>query len=77
MRGVVAGAATTILSQNQSESQRLIGPHSSLQATDNHWLLECEDHGGTTRVGQVAKEMKGYWIKVVGISETRWKGSDQ
>ena len=32
MRGVIAGAAMTILSQNQS--------------TDNHWLLECEDHGG-------------------------------
>ena len=46
MRGVVAGAATTIWSQNQSEAQSLIGPHSSLQATDNHWLLECEDHGG-------------------------------
>ena len=29
----------------------------------------------TTRAGQVAKEMKGYWIKVVGISETTWKGT--
>ncbi|CAH3125043.1 unnamed protein product [Porites lobata] len=29
----------------------------------------------TTRAGQVVKEMKGYWIKVVGISETRWKGT--
>ena len=29
----------------------------------------------TTRAEQVAKEMKGYWIKVVGISETRWKGT--
>ena len=29
----------------------------------------------TTWAGQVAKEMKGYWIKVVGISETRWKGT--
>ena len=28
-----------------------------------------------TRAGQVVKEMKGYWIKVVGTSETRWKGT--
>ena len=30
---------------------------------------------GTTRAGQVAKAMKEYRIEVIGISETRWKGT--
>ena len=29
----------------------------------------------TTRAGQVAKEMKEYGFQVLGISETRWKGT--
>jgi len=29
----------------------------------------------TNRAGQVAKEMKEYGIEVLGISETRWKGT--
>ena len=29
----------------------------------------------TTLAGQVAKEMKEYGIEVLGISETRWKGT--
>ena len=30
---------------------------------------------GTTRAGQVAKAMKEYRIEVIGISESRWKGT--
>ena len=30
---------------------------------------------GTTRAGQVDKAMKEYRIEVIGISETRWKGT--
>ena len=29
----------------------------------------------TTRAGPVAKEMKEYGFQVLGISETRWKGT--
>ena len=43
--GVAAGALITLLLQSQREAQRPKGGHGSSQATDDHRLLECGDHG--------------------------------
>ena len=68
---VVAGAAMTILSQSQPETQSPIGPPSS--PPKRQTIIGCwnvRTMAETKRPGQVAKEMKGYWIKVVtGIDE--------
>ena len=40
----------TLLGQSQPEAQRPTGPIVALQATDNHRLLEREDHGGDNTI---------------------------
>ena len=69
--GVVAGATMTILSQSQPETQSPIGPPNS--SPKRQTIIGCYNvrtMAETKRAGQVAKDMKGYWIKVVtGIDE--------
>ena len=64
-------AAMTVLSQSQPETQSPIGPPSS--PPKRQTIIGCwnvRTMAETKRAGQVAKEMKGYWIKVVtGIDE--------
>ena len=45
-RGVAAGAAMTLLGQGQPEALWPIGPTVVPQVTDDHKLLEREDHRG-------------------------------
>ena len=65
----------TLLGQSQQEVQRPIGPivTPKRQTIIGRWnertMLE------TTRAGLLAKVMKEYGIEVLGISETRWKGT--
>ena len=50
--GVAAGAAMTLLGQSQPEAQRPIGPIVARpHATDDHRLLEREEHGGDNTGG--------------------------
>ena len=42
---VAAGTAMTLLGQSPLEAQRSIGSIVALQVTDDHRLLECENHG--------------------------------
>ena len=64
-----------LLGQIQLEAQRPIGP---IVAPKQKTIIGCwnvRTMAETTLAGQVAKEMKGYGIEVLGISETRWKGT--
>ena len=69
--GVVAGATMTILSQSQPETQSPIGPPNG--SPKRQTIIGCYNvrtMAEKKRAGQVAKDMKGYWIKVVtGIDE--------
>ena len=69
-----AGAAMTLLGQNQRESQRPMGP---ILAPKQQTTIGCWNVGTmaeATRTAQVAKEMADHGTEVLGISETRWKG---
>ena len=72
--GAAAGAAMTLLSQNQWEAQRSMGP---IVAPKQQTTIDCwnvRTIAEATQTAQVAKEMADYGIEVLGISETRWKG---
>ena len=65
----------TLLGQSQPEAQRPIGSIVAPKRQTNIGCWNVRTLAETTRAGQVAKEMKEYGIEVLGISETRWKGT--
>ena len=72
--GVAAGATMTLLGQSQREAQRPIDPIIGPKRQTLIGCLNVRTMEESTRVGQVAKEMKEYGIEVLGISEFKWKG---
>ena len=73
--GVAAGATMTLLGPGQPEAKRSIGP---IVAPKQQTIISCWNvmtMAETTRAGQVATEMKEYGFEVLGISETRRKGT--
>ena len=72
---VAAGAAMTLLGQGQPKALWPIGPTVVPQVTDDHKLLEREDHSETTREGQVPKDMKEYGIEGLMMSQKRPGGN--
>ena len=72
--GAAAGAAMTLLGQNQWEAQKPMGPivAPKQQTTIGCWNVRTLAEA--TRTAQVAKEMADHGTEVLGISETRWKG---
>ena len=69
-----AGAAMTLLGQNQWEAQRPIGPIVAPQQQTTIGCSNVRNMAEATRTAQMAKEMPEYGIEVLGVSETRWKG---
>jgi len=76
-RGVTAGVSVKLMGQSQPEAQRIKSPIVDLkqQMIIGSWNMRTMAE--TTWEEQIAKDMKEYEIKVLGINETRWKGSDQ
>ena len=72
--GAAAGAIMTPLGQSWREAQKPIGPivAPKKQTTIGCWHVRTMAEA--TQTAQVAKEMAGYGIEVLGISESRWKG---
>ena len=71
--GVTAGAAMTLLGQCQPEVQKPIGVTPKRETIIGCWNVRTMTE--TTWAKQVAREMKEYGIEVLGVSETRWKGT--
>ena len=62
----------TLLRQSKPEAQKPTGP---IEAPKRQTIIGCwnmRTMAEETQVGQVAKEMKVYGIKVLGISQSRW-----
>ena len=76
-RGVAAGAPLKLMGQSQQEAQRIKSPIADLKQQMIIGSWNMRSMAETTWAEQVAKDMKEYETKVLGISETRWKGSDQ
>ena len=65
----------TLLGQSQPEADRPKGP---IVAPKRQTIIGCwnvRTMAKTTRAGQIAKEINEYGIEVLGIGETRWKGT--
>ena len=73
--GVAAGTIMTLLGPSHPEAKRSIGPIVPPKRQTIISSRNVRTMAETTWAEQVAKDMKEYEIKVLGIGETRWKGT--
>ena len=66
----------TPLGQSRREAQKPIGPRVTPKKETTIGCWNVRTMAETTRTAQVAKEMAGYGIELLGISESRWKGME-
>lgn len=65
----------TLLGESQRETQNPIGPIVAPEKQKMYTgFWNDRTMGETSKTAQVAKEMMEYNIKILGISESRWKG---
>ena len=73
--GIASTGTMTMMGESLREAHRPTRSLASPKATSaiGHWNVKSMYRGGTT--AHIVKEMEGYHLDILGISECRWTGA--